>query len=198
MQEYDIAIVGNGPDVARNVRSWLLGVVGYAKLTDSYDSNYYRNAYYDGPLNIENVLNSAGRATIRFVCGPERYLKTGDNYTTVVTSGTTFNNPYNTIAYPFFRITKTAGQAGDGTITATNAGLDGWISQVDISAWSGTTMYIDSEIRDAYGTQTLFNNKIDAYHIGNGFPRADPNDTLTIAWSGNITKVEVKPRWWTL
>ena len=63
---------------AAEVAEWLLGSRGFCRLEDSFEPGYYRLARYAGPLNIKQIMDECGRATLEFECQPERYLKIGD------------------------------------------------------------------------------------------------------------------------
>lgn len=197
VQEYDIAVIGAGPTVARNVRGWLLGPVGYARLSDTYETGYFRNAYYDGPINIENVLNAAGRATIRFVCGPERYLTTGENDITIAKSpsDTSVINTYNGDALPVIEIRNTSGNAVSGTIDMTDL-TDLINTTYTITNWSqGQKLYIDSLLKDTYNATNSQNSVISLSHE---YLTLKSGHSYSIFWTGSFTSVVMRPRWWVL
>lgn len=86
---YDIASAryeGNFREAAANITKWLNGVLGYARLEDTYDPDVYRLAYFNGGITIENILNWAGRVTVTFNCKPQRFFKTGDEPFTITPS----------------------------------------------------------------------------------------------------------------
>lgn len=197
VQEYEIALIGNGPTAARTIREWLLGTIGYAKLSDSYDSGYFYNAYFDGPVDVENVLNEAGRATIRFVCGPERYLNSGETDVTVpkYSQTTTLTNIYSGDALPLFIARNTSGTAVSGTISFYDVEA-ATVNEIQIANWSqGQNLYIDSLLKDAYNASNAQNDKIT---LTDGFPVFYVGHSYELWWSGSLTSVVVRPRWWTL
>lgn len=61
------------PETCRMIAEWLLFPRGYAVLTDTYNTGYFREAVYTGPLDIESELNEFGRATITFNRKPFLY-----------------------------------------------------------------------------------------------------------------------------
>ena len=80
-QEYEVYLSAESqglPSVARACAEWLMGPDGYCRLTDSYDTTVYREAFLLGGFDIENILNKFGRCTITFSCKPQKYLLTGD------------------------------------------------------------------------------------------------------------------------
>lgn len=204
IQEYEIAVIGTGPTVARDVRNWLCGVVGYATLEDSYDSGYFRNAYFLGPLNIENVLNKAGRATIQFMCQPERYLKSANNYSIACkvadTPNLTYSNPYNTVAKPIIRLEKVGSSDGSGVLTWTFGTGGSDHENILVNSWNANYLYIDCQIMDVYNSVNVV--QAGALDLGpHGFPYIPAGMSgwsITFDSTSNITEILVKPRWWTI
>lgn len=170
--------------MANGISEWLNSVSGYAKLEDSYEPEYYRLAAYQGPTDIENILNHAGRAKISFNCKPQRFLKSGDK-TLTFTSGSVskIRNPTKFASLPIITVRGT----GSGTLTISTT------YKITISS-IGSYVTLNSEIQDAYRGTTNANSLITA---PNGFPKLSPGDN-TISFSGGITSVEVTPKWWTL
>ena len=75
-QTYEVYILGGTTGFqqrASQIAHWLLSVVGYANLTDSYDSTVFRKARFTGGVSFLNSLNKFGKATISFDCCPQRY-----------------------------------------------------------------------------------------------------------------------------
>lgn len=56
------------------IMEWLNSADGYAELTDTYDTEHYREAVFVDATDIENIWNRTGRALISFRCRPERFL----------------------------------------------------------------------------------------------------------------------------
>lgn len=163
------------------ISSWLSSAIGYGRLEDSYEPNYYRMAMYRESADIENILFHAGRATINFDCKPQRYLKSGDRPVLIVSSGV-LRNPTRFTALPILTVHGT----GSGTIRIGNYTIT--ISNI------GTSMIIDSELQDAYRGSTNCNSDT---IMPNGFPKLLPGDNQ-VTLSGGITSMEVIPKWWTI
>lgn len=184
IQPYDIYISAERtrlPDPARAVAAWLLAPAGYRRLEDSYEPDFYRMASFDGPLNLENILNRFGRAKLEFNCKPQRYAKAGEHAVAMSESGGTLHNPYAFTALP--KITVYGSGPGNLQVGSTTA---------QIKAMDGS-LTLDSETQDAYkGTQNK-NNEIYAPV----FPALAPGDNA-VSWTGGIERVEIVPRWWTL
>lgn len=167
------------------VAKWLHSAPGYTRLEDSYDPDFYRLAYYNEAVSIENLFNEAGRATIKFVCKPQRFFKSGDMPVEFTTNGVIQNRTVN-IALPKIIVTKNGLQGaitiGDATIT--------------LAASSGSPIIIDSELQDVY--DSLGENKNSVITFNDGiFPLLQPGSN-SVSISGGVTKVEIIPRWWTI
>jgi len=62
------------------ILDWLNSAKGsYARLEDSYDDEVYRLASFQISGSFANHLDQAGSAEVKFVCKPQRYLKSGEN-----------------------------------------------------------------------------------------------------------------------
>ena len=163
---------------ANAVSAWLHSTTGYARLEDSYEPNYYRMATYQESNIFENLYNKAGTATIVFECKPQRFLKTGDNTITIQNS-LTIMNPTGFEAYPLFKVTGTSGVLTVNGNSITFSSIDGFVM-------------LDCELQDAYKENINKNST-----ISGTFPVLKTGSN-TISWTGDITSVTMKPRWWTI
>ena len=163
---------------ANVVSAWLHSTTGYARLEDSYEPNYYRMATYQESNIFENLYNQAGTATIVFECKPQRFLKTGDN-TIAIQNSLTIMNPTGFEAYPLFKVTGTSG------VLTVNG------NSITISSIKDFVM-LDCELQDAYKENINKNST-----ISGTFPVLKPGSN-TIRWTGSISSVTMKPRWWTI
>lgn len=163
---------------ANAVSAWLHSTTGYARLEDSYEPNYYRMATYQESNIFENLYNQAGTATIVFECKPQRFLKTGDNTITIQNS-LTIMNPTGFEAYPLFKVTGTSGVLTVNGNSITFSSIDDFVM-------------LDCELQDAYKETTNKNST-----VSGTFPVLKPGSN-TISWTGNISSVTMKPRWWTI
>ena len=107
-QEYDVFLSPGEESyisAAKKIANWLGNVTGYARLEDDYDPDSFRMAYFAGPLDMTNWFRRKGRATLEFICRPQRYRKTGEAELSV-SFGTPIINtgmpaePYVSITYP--------------------------------------------------------------------------------------------------
>ena len=163
---------------ANVVSAWLHSTTGYARLEDSYEPNYYRMATYQESNIFENLYNKAGTATIVFECKPQRFLKTGDNIIAIQNS-LTIMNPTGFEAYPLFKVTGTSGVLTVNGNSITFSSIDDFVM-------------LDCELQDAYKENINKNST-----ISGTFPVLKPGSN-TIRWTGGISSVTMKPRWWTI
>ena len=163
---------------ANAVSAWLHSTTGYARLEDSYEPNYYRMATYQESNIFENLYNQAGTATIVFECKPQRFLKTGDNTITIQNS-LTIINPTGFEAYPSFKVTGTSGVLTVNGNSITFSSIDDFVM-------------LDCELQDAYKENINKNST-----ISETFPVLKTGSN-TISWTGDISSVTMKPRWWTI
>ena len=167
---------------ARDIAHWLLSGTGYLRLEDTYDPEVFRLALFAGPIDVENWMLMAGRATLEFDCQPQRWLKSGQN-PIAVQSGQSLFNAWQP-ALPLIQVTGT----GDGSLTVGG-------STFTISDMPGGIM-LDSETQDAYwgDPYTNLNNNV---KVSGGYPVLQAGETA-VSFSGDITAVQITPRWWSL
>lgn len=171
---------------ARAIVSWLYSQKGYCRLEDDFEPEYFRVGYFCGPIDIETDLCRYGSATINFVCRPERFLKSGEEIISLLPNGPrTVSNPTAFTAKPLIHIeVSTAGQVG-GLVGTGNILLD-------------VTDYlnVDCETQDVY--------RQSAENRNNKFTGTMPTfvggaNTVNLRdLAGDISKIEITPRWWTL
>lgn len=183
-QRYEIYVSAEGPGlpvVAAAAARWLMQP-GYCRLEDEYDRDVFRLAAYLGPVDLENTLNSFGRAAIEFDCDPRRFLKTGD-IPAAMTNGGKLLNPTGFTALPLIRV------SGSGAGTVTLGGVT-----VSLTECDGVT--IDCQEQDCTrlvdSVETNFNSGMTG-----GFPKLGAGIS-EVSWTGGVTAVEIVPRWWTL
>lgn len=194
--------------------NWLHSARGYAKLSDTYDVGYFRKArYVEEAQEIENFINQGGAGTITFDCRPERFLVTGDNPITKdkASSGTTtltIQNPTQYYAKPYIKLYGTTGSGNTaGNLTGTlrlNTHGEGVVNIITVTGAQLTGgqpyLIVDSELQ-------IVNSNSDSpftYTLHEGFPILAPpdpdiaNQNLIFSWvaGGNISKIEVIPRWY--
>lgn len=167
--------------VANRVVTWLHSARTYARLEDSYDPDIFRLALYKEEGNFSSIFRKAGRAEIKFDCKPQRFLKSGERVITT-TSSLQLANQTNQDALPIIIVYGT----GSGTLTIGSY-------TINISAINTYTA-IDCDTMNCYTGTTNRNNYVT---MPSGFPRLIPGMN-NISFSGNVTKIDIKPRWWIL
>ena len=182
VQEYDVYISAEReklPAMARKAAEWLQADPGYHELWDSYEPEIYRMAYYCGSQNIENIFQRFGRMQLSFSCKPQRFLTSGKEEKAFTAAGV-LHNPTAYNAKPEIIVYGTgSGTLTINTTTVTLAGISEYI-------------VLDSELQDAYKGTLNENTKMTGE-----FPELIPGAN-NISWTGDITKVSIIPRWWTL
>ena len=182
-RSYDVAIGAEGANfalLAAKITNWLYSNVGYVRLEDSYEPDYFKMARLAQNEPIINILQQAGRATITFDRKPQRFLKSGEG-SVILSSGMKMSNPTPFVALPLLKVT------GTGTIT-----FGGRTIKINKNT---SFMYIDSETEDAY--RDVATNLNPDVELPDGFPVLEPGNT-TITFPATITKLEVTPRWWVI
>lgn len=171
-----LSVAENADDLAKK-----LFLDGYQKLEDSFEPGVFRWAYFEGPFDIENLMKIAGRAKIRFICKPQRFLTSGETVVTKNASGT-ITNPTQCASKPLLRI------YGTGTFT---------INGVAITVASHGQSYVDvdCEMMDCYNGATSLNEYVS--FSGNDFPVLSPGSN-SFTFGTGITQVRITPRWWKL
>ena len=181
-QSYEVyfnASKNRTPKQSRMVREWLQTATGYQRLEDSYDPEFYRLAYFSGPAEIENIMNQYGRMTISFMCKPQRGRKDGETPLLLTASQTIYNELFP--ALPLIKINGTgAGNLYVGGYTVEILSLDEYVM-------------LDSDTQNAYKGTLNKNSTISAPE----FPVLQSGDNV-VDWDGNITSIEITPRWWTV
>ena len=163
--------------ITHKIAEWLC-VKGYQRLEDSYWIDTFRLATFQGGLEIANVLGRFGRATIEFDCKPQRWYKFGDQFISI-TNGQTLLNPSPFTAKPLIETTG----SGSGTLTVN----DNTLTMTDTN-----NMTIDCDSMQIYRSGISKSGTI----TGNFFEL--PEGESTILWTGGITGIRIKPRWWTI
>lgn len=173
------------PEMTHAIRSWLQRSGEYLRLEDSYDPDHFHIATYIGPLDVENHLNKYGRCTVTFDCAPQAFLKSGEHPKSFATAGKLLN-PTDFTALPMITVYG----AGAGAVTIGSF-------TVEIKAITDHII-LDCDLQHAYrqqsaGTVENMNSSIYAPD----FPKLVPGEN-TIELSGDVTKIEIIPRWWEL
>ena len=176
----DIANNKSLADKVNDYQAALNSLTGYQMLTDNFEPDVYRLAYYSGGDQFTNEMTQYGRANLRFVCRPERFLVSGAD-AVEVDNGDTLINPTLFASKPLIHI-----EASNETISVSIGGKT-------ITAEVTDYINIDCERMNAY--RLPVENRNDK--ISGTFPTI-PSGSNTIGITGNYTKVEITPNYFTI
>ena len=176
----DIANNKSLTDKVNDYQAALNSLTGYQMLTDNFEPDVYRLAYYSGGDQFTNEMTQYGRANLRFVCRPERFLVSGAD-AVEVDDGDTLTNPTPFASKPLIHI-----EASNETIEVSIGGKT-------ITAEVTDYINIDCERMNAY--RLPVENRNDK--ISGAFPTI-PSGSNTIGITGNYTKVEITPNYFTI
>lgn len=172
-------------DCAIEALELLRPAAGYMRLENSFHQDSYRMARITGQVSIESIVEKAGRFTVEFYCKPQRFLIDGEAAVSFSKPSSLFNHT-NEIALPLITVYGNgAGELSVGGVTVSILVLEDQIT-------------LDCEIQNAYrkvGDAPPENKNVAI--AAPTFPSLNPGINA-ISWTGEITKVEIIPRWWTL
>lgn len=164
------------------VKTWLYSdLESYHNLSDTYDTQCYRQAVFAGKLDIDEQMNRIGMFTITFSCKPFRRTLEGD-IAVPFYKNSIITNPFPFPSKPLIRIIGT----GEGSLTLTTPNHTAIWTFTEIDGY----LDIDSEQMNFYKDTMPMNDTVS----GSGFPLLYSGDN-GIAFSGDITEVHITPRW---
>lgn len=163
----------------RRIKHWLIGTILDKKLIFSDDLDYfYKVKQVKIDKEIERKARVLGRFTAIFVCEPFSYLKTGEN-TITITQPTSIFNEGTFESKPIIKV------YGGGNITLTVNNKNVVLTAIDQS------VTLDSEIEHAYKDLVVNTQN---YKMLGDFPILKEEQNI-ITWVGNVTKIEIIPKW---
>lgn len=153
---------------------------GYQRLEDTIHPEHFRLARYNGSFEVMSKDKLTAVFNVVFDCMPQKFLKSGEATITLTTSGT-IKNPTSYDARPILKIYGTGEvKIGTSTIKVKKAGTQYIEFDCDtLNAYEGSDNR-NSNI-ELIGEPVLLSNTINGIMLGDG-----------------ITKVEIKPRWYTI
>lgn len=181
---YHIVVMDEFRDKTDAIKAWLLSKKGYCKLVDTYHPGTYRMARVQGGIDFETgAYNLHGKTKIIFDCKPQRWLDSGDVSVEYGDNPGAIENPTLFDSLPMIHIEGN----GSGVVTVGNA-------SVSISNLAGY-VDIDCELKLCYKGGENMSQYVSM--TDHKFPVLKPGNN-NIAFSGGITGVTIKGRWWTI
>lgn len=163
----------------RELASFIKSSPGYHRLEDTYHPDEFRLAICTTSIDPEVYNLVAGVFDLEFDCKPQRYLKSGEALLEFTANGQILN-PTTQTSKPLIRVYG-YGTLGIGEETIT------------IGSHSQSYIDIDCDMMNCYCGAVNCNSYITL--ASGDFPVLVPGPN-GIAFSGNITKVVITPRWW--
>lgn len=216
-QIYDVFVSAEkaGKNMAKAVNAinaWLYkSRRGFIELSDDYDKDVYRLAYFAGGNDVSNIFDRHGRASLEFFCKPQRFATSGRAFIESSETGEVSINcnapiggGYSMPAKPVIRLYPVA-----ESVSLTLKISGNIINTINIMAASAirslSYIVIDSERMLIYGVAAN-GAKVNInpfIHTFDGFPElAYGNGTFTYGpmsgTSSSTFKMAVQPNWWTI
>lgn len=183
---YPCLILDTFEEMFPRFRAWIMSRKGRYVLSDTYDPETFRMAHFVGGLAPETAIRkTAGRFDVRFSCHPQKWLYSGRTSYEFTSAGS-MDNPTAYDAAPLIEVTISSG--GSGTLTVGN-------QTVAINNSTVTKLTIDCERQDAYAGGVTVNELLTL--TTGEFPTMGPGRN-NVTMTGDISKVKIVPRWWTL
>lgn len=179
--EYPACIMTDMPNRIDAFINAMAENTGYQRLEDTYHPYEYRVAQFvtETKVKTSGYRNREGQFDLAFNCMPQRFLKSGEKFIQIATSGDKIINRTNMKAKPYLRIYGTgAGTVGIGSETITINAISQYVD-------------IDCDIMDAFKGSVNCNANV-SFTGAVTIPPGEHGITFT----GLITSVEVKPRWY--
>lgn len=179
----------------------------------------FRLGYYSGTLDIQNVLGKYGRATLKFNCKPQRYLKSGEQLIEKTNGIYYMKNPTAYVAYPIvkFYCNPSATSYASGMLRL----HPGWctdesIASAQVNEFSSSlssmkVFNLNNTVFENTNCVTVdFENLMVTANDGSDLrykvvsadkfwrPHFEPNVWHYIYTNPFYTKIEIIPRWYTI
>lgn len=171
---------------ATEVFNWLKAPAGFQDLYYSDDPYRLLRANVASELSFQEVFHLfyVGEGTIPFTRKPQRWATDGLSTRTIRKQGEIIYNPEQFESQAAYTVYGT----GDITLYINNKTvvLKGITDPITLDAEMGNSY------TNPFGVITSANSK-----VLNTIPNLDPGDN-TFNWIGNVTKIEVTPRWWSI
>jgi len=167
-------------DQATKISEWLKTDIGWSPLIFNGQTDFNYIAIMHERFDVEETLRTYGKTVITFKIKPYKMVANVKQLT--IEKDTILINNQKRSSKPYIKI------SGSGDITLTKNGLN-WLVLYDVDDY----IEIDSEVMAAYKSSTPQNNKMNGDLLPM-FPLLTSGEN-TISWIGNVSKVEINPRW---
>lgn len=170
-------------DYLAEIQNWLNMSADYKRFEMPDEPDTYMMARVSDSGDVQIYQDVLAPFTVKFDCMPQKFLKSGEIPVEVENGDILYNDWME--AKPLITIYGYGTGdliVGDTTVSVTNA-FTGYIT-------------LDCETQNAYRGEDNMNSYIDAME----FPII-PHGTTSVSWSaksGEITQIEIIPRWWHL
>lgn len=183
---------------ANQIVEWLSSAEGYARLEDSYEPEYYREALYKSDGEMANYYDTATAIDVTFDCKPQRWLIEGEKPQSIAINNNThigsiyLTNPTKFPAKPIIKFKTIANQ--DAVIEVLSESSTVLYTLTYARETASNDITIDCDLMECF-TSTSFKNS--NLTLSNSFPVINGKQKVQIR-ATNVTECEIIPRWWTL
>lgn len=177
--------VDSTKNAVRELKHSLLADEGYLRLEDSWNDDEYYLAFADGEIDFKFTPDRRmAKAVISFNRKPQRFLKSGDTAITITSSNYTLKNEYMP-SRPLIRAYPSSTTASSSII------INGYSANIGYTS----AAYIDIDYESG---QAISSTGTYIGYTGSGNQLRElvtGNNTIRLS---NLSKIELKPRWWRL
>lgn len=198
---YPAFIASNFATNVRNLRSFLLSLVGYVRIEDSFDTDRFRIGRVVSGIDVQPSLYAEGGTfEIVFNCKPQRFFKSGEETITFLRE-----DGHQSERHPDHWIFGRVTNPGRGTaLPQIKVYGSGTVQKVYVGGYTAFTIttledyiIVDSDMQDAFKDGNINMNGYINLPTTGVFPSFGVGGRDIAATSG-VTKIEIIPRWWTL
>lgn len=175
----------------RKIVKWLSPSANYYIYSDTYDTEYYRLASVKSALKVTQQHYDVADFSVTLSCKPYKYRWDGDAVITLDganANSMTIYNPEDSESLPIIKVYTSVVYDAQANVSHKFAlnGTTYTITQIN------NNCTIDSEMMNVYHL-TVNKNK---NYQQTAFPKLLPGtNTLSLVNNGNVSKIEVTPRW---
>lgn len=172
------------------LNNWLFGSLGYRQLITDDDPEHFMMARVLNGGDVAAKARKVAPFKIRFDCKPQRFLVDGLQ-PIVISSGDEYTF-YSPVAFPSKPLLKIYYTVSTGNIS--HFTVNGQTVNVSTLVVANRQyVYHDAEIENTYTDSQSYDNVISGAEGLSLVPGEN-----TVSFDGEITKIEIIPRWWEL